>query len=823
MLQAVVRLDIQDGPSDVVPALAHNGTLLLPLREFLELSEIPLAAFSFGDSAVAMLEPGNVPVRFGPEANRLIRADTVISLEPTDAVWRDDELFVATPVLDDAFSVATRVEWTDLSAVVAQSSRLPVVRRARRNRRRALLERPAPAPSALELRPPESVAGGAVFTWSLNASTSEPTEDVSVDLGLGAKLLGGSVELRDQLWRMGGDVGSDLRASWIRAWPDLKGVRQVRLGDVQSNGRRARLLRGAVVTNAPFIRSSEFEVEQLVGRIPPGWEVELYHRGRLWSFDEPDGLSTFRVPFQLRYGQNPFELALYGPGGEVVWKKRTIRVPFSRIPGGQFEYAVAGGECRLDPCDGLLSLDLRYGLTSRVTVQGGYDAFFRDPGSGLWQPYALVSAAVLPSLSLTGEAVANGQLGGSLALEPTPDLRLDVRHTRVAEAAREFSGTLLESQRTEGSLFWRPGALRGSLFFQVAGLRSTGPGTRRDQEQVTATARLGAARYSLGFRHDGFERDTSFSRDRFGVDLSADAVMSGPVPWLRAVTVRGAVSLEPSRGLDAVNATLGRQIGRLVRADVGIGWRRFGGYSLDFGLSTVLPGPRIGTRNRISSETGTQGVMFTHGSVIWDPDSRLIRLSDGGDLGRAGITGVLFLDENANGVRDAAEPGLGGVPVYVGGWFDVTDADGEFAAWDLFPFEAVSIEVDSLAFDDPRLVLPAARIRVRPTPNSFVSVDVPVIVGAEISGYVVLHDEGLAGVPVVLRELASGNEISFLTYSDGGFYRVGVPPGEYEVTLPDAVLRRLDVTVPPLHIFVPPGDGGKRVEDLILQLEPRGR
>jgi hypothetical protein len=37
MLQAVVRIDIQDGPSDVVPALAHNGTLLLPLREFLEL------------------------------------------------------------------------------------------------------------------------------------------------------------------------------------------------------------------------------------------------------------------------------------------------------------------------------------------------------------------------------------------------------------------------------------------------------------------------------------------------------------------------------------------------------------------------------------------------------------------------------------------------------------------------------------------------------------------------------------------------------------------------------------------------------------------
>lgn len=823
MLQAVIRVDIQNGPSDVVPALAHNGTLLLPLREFLAMAEIPMVAFAFGDSAVAMLEPGNVPVRFAPGRGRLTRADSAITLDSTDAVWRDDNLFVATAILDKAFQVATRVEWADLSAVVGQSAELPVVRRARRERRRVLSQWRAPKPSTLELRPAEPVADGAVFTWSLNASTNQPTEDLTFDLGLGAKLLGGSVELREQLWRFRGGLGSNFRGSWVRAWPDLNWLRQVRLGDVQSNGRRARLLQGAVVTNAPFVRSSEFEVEQLVGEIPPGWDVELYQQGRLAGYDEVSGPGSFHVPFQLRYGQNPFELVFYGPGGEVVRSKRTIRVPFSRLPGGQFEYAFAAGRCRLDPCDGLIGLDLRYGLSRRVTVQGGYDAFFRDPGGELWQPYALVSAAVLPSLSLTGEAVLNGHVGGSLALEPTPDFRIDVRHTRLADAAREFSGTLLERRRTEGSAFWRPGVLGGSLFLQFAGLESTGPRTRRNQQQVAATARIGAARYSLGLRHDGFRRDSVVGRDLLAVDVSANAVLSGPVPWMRGVTVRGAVSVEPAHGLGAVSGTLGRQLGRLVRADVGIGWFRLGGgYSLDIGLSTVLPGPRIGTRNRFSSETGTRGIMFMNGSVIWDPDSRLVRWSDGSDLGRAGINGVLFLDENANGVRDIGEPGLAGVPVSVGGWIDVTDAEGEFAAWDLFPFEAVSIDVDSLAFDDPRLVLPAATVRVRPTPNSFLSIDVPVIVGAEISGYVVLRDMGLAGVPVVLRDVATGQEISFLTYGDGGFYKIGVPPGEYEITLPDAVLRRLDVTVPPLHIFVPPGAGEKRFEDLIIRLVPRG-
>jgi hypothetical protein len=109
---------------------------------------------------------------------------------------------------------------------------------------------------------------------------------------------------------------------------------------------------------------------------------------------------------------------------------------------------------------------------------------------------------------------------------------------------------------------------------------------------------------------------------------------------------------------------------------------------------------------------------------------------------------------------------------------------------------------------------------VRPLPNAFGTIQIPVVVGAEISGFVVMGDLALAGVPVLLRELNTGAEITILTFSDGGFYKSAVPPGEYEVTLPDAVLERLHAVAPPLSIFVPPGAGEKRFEDLQLRLEP---
>ncbi len=165
-----------------------------------------------------------------------------------------------------------------------------------------------------------------------------------------------------------------------------------------------------------------------------------------------------------------------------------------------------------------------------------------------------------------------------------------------------------------------------------------------------------------------------------------------------------------------------------------------------------------------------------------------------------------------------ASRGWSGIPVRVGGFAAQTDSDGRFAAWGLFPSEPVQIDVDTLAFADPQLLLPASVIRVRPTPNAFGDIQIPVVVGAEIAGFVVLGDHAVPGVPVVLRELNTGKEITIVTFGDGGFYKAAVPPGEYEVTLPDSVLDGLNAYAPPLSIFVRPGP---RYDDLELRLEPR--
>jgi hypothetical protein len=825
LVDAAIQLRIARGPSEIVPALVYNGTMLLPVRRFFELAEVRVDAFALGDSLVAVLEPTGLVVRFDPDSAQLRLGDTVVTLDPYDAVWWDGDLFAEPAILERILGVVIRIEWADLSATVERTDGLPVVRRARRERRHALLARPT-RPPTLELRALAPAAGGAVVNWSFTGSAGDQRNYYTLDLGVGARVLGGSFAVRPQFWNITGRNGSDFRASWERAWPDRESIRQVRVGDVQSNGRRAQLVRGAVVTNAPFARSSEFDVEQIIGSLPVGWEVELYDRGRLLGYGEVDALGTFQLPLDVRYGQNPFELVMYGPSGEVMSQRRTVRVPFSRLPGGRFEYAAAVGSCRYEPCNALVSADGRYGLTKRITIQGGVDAFALKDGGALWQPYVLASGAVLRSLSLTGEAVLNGHVRGTVEFEPNPDLRLSFGQAAFALSGQEFSTISFEQSRTEATAYWRPGAMRGALYLQAFAARSVTSLFTNTIARVSATAMIRRVRYTLGVRHNGISPDTA---PRLGsvtspvtVDLAGDAILPWQTPWLRGTSVHAEASIATRDGLGAVAARLGRSFRGLARLDLGIGWFRGTGFGLSLGLTTELPGPRVGLRSQTNSQGGTNGLMFVNGSMVYDTDRQSVGWTDGGDLGRAGIAGVLFLDANGNGVRDDGEPGLADIPVQVGGWHAETDATGKFAGWDLLPFESADIVVDSLAFDDPHYVLPAAMVRVRPTPNSFLTVDVPVVVGAEVGGYVLLDGMGLAGIPIVLRELATGAEFFSVTYTDGIFYRTGVPPGEYEVTIRDADMERLGVFVMPLHLFIPPGTDEKRYDDLAIVLERIG-
>jgi len=171
-------------------------------------------------------------------------------------------------------------------------------------------------------------------------------------------------------------------------------------------------------------------------------------------------------------------------------------------------------------------------------------------------------------------------------------------------------------------------------------------------------------------------------------------------------SIDAAIELEDLRlqalQLVAERQALGRQIAGPVRLDVGTGWSRAQrGIALDLALSTNLPSLRAVSRSRYNAATGLEGTNLLEGSATYDRHLGRFEFGNGRLIGRARVVGRVYRDLNGNGRREADEPGLPGVRLRVGSRGVATDSLGRYSAWDLVPFEATSVEVDTLSITDP--------------------------------------------------------------------------------------------------------------------------
>jgi len=92
------------------------------------------------------------------------------------------------------------------------------------------------------------------------------------------------------------------------------------------------------------------------------------------------------------------------------------------------------------------------------------------------------------------------------------------------------------------------------------------------------------------------------------------------------------------------------------------------------------------------------------------------------------------MDVNANGIRDAGEPGVANAQVLIGSLSARTDSTGAYHVWDLVPFEPVMVSLDSVSLESPLLVPLFARTSIVPGPNRFRSLDIPVVEAGVIEG-----------------------------------------------------------------------------------------
>jgi hypothetical protein len=811
-----------------VAAYRVDQDVLIPLLAFFDLAELRSRREPDG-TLTAIFQPGNSEFRVTPAGARLTVAGRERPLTNNEFLSRPDDLYLSATVIGSVLDLKWEINWSDLVVTVIDPEQLPLARRLRRERfAPGLLGGVAVTLADGQLKESRYPVEGLVADYSLLVPTDPGPKGGAYSLGVGLNLLGGSLESRVQNQ---GELSRDnLRfdLSWTGVWRDNRYLSQVRLGDGYASGPRTRSMIGVALGNVPFRRPS------ILGELPfsetlgPGWQIEAFRGGRLIAFDSVNALGQFSIDVPIQYGENPLDFIAYGPFGEVRQFSRTYRVLTNAIPARRLEYGISLGACRgTAPCEATGNADVRYGLSTRWTISGGVDQFWRDTLPDLSHPYLGLSGSLTNALAIDAEYVDNAVLRGSLRFEPSTNLRIE------AEVSR-FDTTMIapiltpDGRRRQYTLFAqaRPfqGRLRNWFTLDAAYDRIESRADRSQSIRLAASLQPNQIRFipSLRWRRTTPNGGQSSSSElSYGMNLVALPIRSlGPV--VGQLTSRAGIDFVSGGTLQSWSAFVSYPVVEHIRFELGGSWSKGAKTTLSLFLAADLPGVRAYTTVQRSPSDQWLGTQQVQGSLLYDGPYRKVAFNAGPSIQQSGVSGRVFLDLDDNGRMDRGEPVLPNVDVTVGIYSKRSNAKGEYRLWQLPAFDPVTATVDTTTLGSPLWVPAYSAIRIEPLPNRFTTLNIPILPGGMVEGMVIREsDQGdvvIPGAGLIFRHLKTGQTRDVTTFSDGMFYEMSIRPGEWEITVDPRVEARLGLRATPFRFTLTPRLQGESLSGIIIRL-----
>lgn len=550
------------------------------------------------------------------------------------------------------------------------------------------------------------------------------------------------------------------------------------VGDVQ--GLASRLLagssgRGVEVTNRPLFNPLAFDRTRFEGELPPGWDAELYRNGELLSFARSDGSGKYRFEeVQLVYGDNRFEILLYGPQGQVRSRLESLNVGQTQVPAGKTWYWAGvsqpgrdlagkvlgrddGGGSNLDGQpdyrrpDLQATVQIEHGLDKRTTI-GALAAVLLADGEKL----TFVEGSVRRSIgaTLTEVAVARDNRGG-MAVRAQAVARLGKINVNVeALLANDFviNGKREDRYRDARLVVSSPIRLGRQQLMAQGDVRYTdrGPADR----EMTASGRL-----STNF--NGFNLSTIVNwQKRLGSNVppQKDRMEVGLIGTGRVkdVRLRGEAIWEVSPYNRFRRAEMSAYWSASDHAD----WEGALGYDAiaKRGLARVSHIRRFNSVAAAASiEAGTDG-SFAAGvnlNFSLDQSDGRFRMTSQKLASTGTVEARVYRDLNDNGYRDGDEPYEEGAMITTGlrASEDATGKDGIVRVSGLQPHQPVAIGIDGSSLSDPMLTPRKALQLVVPRPGIATKVDIGLVGAGDIEAVIVQQDgRGIEGLDIELLD-----------------------------------------------------------------------
>lgn len=646
-------------------------------------------------------------------------------------------------------------------------------------RRAAYPTRTAAAPE-----PPDVglATGGALLEWDALMQDTD-AEQASVRARLSGLVLGGHASITYADVPLASYGRARFGLGWARRFAS-PWLTELQAGNVQGTPLQPLPLFGVRASNVPANRRGM--LVPVGDGIPAGWSYDVLSGGYYLGGAEGGRLVDVALP----YGTSSVEVRAYGPGGESAIRRMALVLLPGQLPAGAVEYTATAGRCAMPGCSTpAAAADASWGATNWLTV-GGAAAWSERYGSTLG---ASASLAGLEGWQLRAEGTTDGALRFA-GIRTAASSGLSVAGGRRADRVpgAPWYGELTSSFNTAATSAWLPTSL------SLSGYAQTGGG---GYGRITAAASwrrgYGEGTYSILPHHLGAD-----TQARIGVLLPAS---------LPALLRDQPLTLDVRRdggGILDAGAVVQLRIREREVVNLGPRWDRRNGWGLYLTLASYGTPTDLRTQMR-TGRHGTEAWSTAAGALAYAPGAGLLQVRRGSTYA-GGVSGRVFYDLDGDGRFSRGDSAATGVRVLVGYSGDATDASGVYAAWDLRPYEAVTVRIDSTALRDPRWVALTPEISVVPVPSMFRTADFALVQTVEVAGALVAGEMvgTSAGVGLTLRNLATGETSRVRTFADGTYYLPRLAPGRYELAVDPVALQLLMASADPAPlVFTAPADG----------------
>lgn len=789
------------------------------------------------------------PIKF-----TLLRRSEKIPLNADQFYLGETDLFLSPEVLKDVFGLDFTVNPYGLMLSLQADRLTPIEERLKRESVRQRLTNEAPE-NILKQFPMMYPRRRAFFApgmldYNIGAATAVNFAQLNYNLSGGMELLGGDFQ-----GNLSGYQNEDFTAnafSGVRWRYVFKGgldalgnpiISDLTAGQLSLLGPFGGNIRGVSISNTPLVPRRVLDVFAVEGYTTPDSEVELLIGGQLVDFTRADELGYYRFTTPITYGTIRVGLRIYTPQGEVIMEDRQLQIPFTFVPRGMVNYNLQAGYqeglFRDSTTTNLIGHgSLAYGLTNNLTIRAGLDRRF-DSTEIIYTPYGSASFRLFDQYLFNVDILPNTFVRANASVFYANNTSLNLAYADYQNANLNTDISAGRALREASANYYLPFKVFDRISGFRAGIEQLWYATGEERRiQFDLNTRLGPIVTRLNYREELLRQtNTNTAPERLVTGAFTYTIPRTPgIPvFVRGMFFRAQLRHD-MRQLDA--SALGSfQFSQTVFKR----GRMTLGFDHDFANRTnALSFALLFDFNAVRSST--QGVIRQQGARIEPSFNQSFSGSFGADLrngmilatnrdqvGRAGVTVRMFIDDNANGKFDKGESIVPARAVRLDQSATMLQGkDGLLRITQLQSYWTYRLTVDQAALPDATLAPLVEKFSFVADPNRFKLIDIPLYRTGTIEGYV-YRDRG-AGIldpqPGLRLKLARNGDhegaTTIRTFADGGFYAHGLIPGDYTLLVDSMQLKFMNVVQRPdtLKFTILPLPDGHWIDTLEIRLIP---